>query len=226
MRTWTNLAWPDDPYRTGQQLYPRPSPRLAAFTTGRAAAGDPLAPAAAAVVCLPLHRTRALTVTGQTLTFGFHAGGADGTAQVPGLAAVAGLALMQARTHARLLAGHLPAADLAALQRVGGAALRGLAAAGHEWADRGALPGRAAMFDCGLDLPGGPPLEQACQQAGLVIHAADPGRITRPRAAARRCSGRWGSRWCAPGTWALRLDWHAGHRAGHGRYHLGLPALA
>jgi hypothetical protein len=30
MRTWTNLPWPDDPYRTGQQLYRKPDSRLAA----------------------------------------------------------------------------------------------------------------------------------------------------------------------------------------------------
>jgi len=32
MLTWTNMTRPEDPYRTGQQLYRRPSPQLAAFT--------------------------------------------------------------------------------------------------------------------------------------------------------------------------------------------------
>ncbi|HEY2578809.1 MAG TPA: hypothetical protein VGI74_21095 [Streptosporangiaceae bacterium] len=176
MHTWTNMTWSGDPYRTGQQLYPRPSPRLAAFTVDQATAGGQLAPAAVATVYLPLHRTRPLTVTDQTLTFGFHAVGTDDPAQVPGLAAVANLALMQARRHARILAGHQLAADLAALRQPDSAALRGLTAVGHDWAQRSAEPGRAVMFDCGLDLPGGPPLEHACQQAGIVIHAADPSR--------------------------------------------------
>jgi hypothetical protein len=26
MEVYTNLVWPDDPYRTGQQLYPRLAP--------------------------------------------------------------------------------------------------------------------------------------------------------------------------------------------------------
>jgi len=175
MRTWTNLAWPDDPYRTGQQLYPRPSPKLAAFTVARATIDGDLVPAAVALVYLPLHRTRTLRVTGQTLTFGFHTAGADDAAQVPGLAAVADLGLMQARRHARILAGHLLAAGLAALRQEGGAALRGLAAVERDWAGRGTAPGRAAMVDTGIDLPGGPTLEHACQQAGILIHPADPG---------------------------------------------------
>ena len=73
MQTWTNLAWPDDPYRTGQQLYRRPAPRLAAFTTWPAVTSGPAVPATTAVVYLPLHRTRPVTVTAQTLTFGFRA---------------------------------------------------------------------------------------------------------------------------------------------------------
>jgi hypothetical protein len=59
---------------------------------------------------------------------------------------------------------------LAALRQAGGTvALRGLAAVEREWAARGEVTGRAATFDCGLDLPDAPPLERACQQAGIVI---------------------------------------------------------
>jgi hypothetical protein len=173
MRTYTNMTWPDDPYRTGQQLYRRPVPRLAAFTAQRAAAGGRAVSAAVAIVYLPLHRTQAISVTEQTLTFGFRAASIDDAEEAPGLAAVADLDLMQARRHAAVLAGHLMAGDLAALRQADdAAALRGLAAVEHEWAARGKTTGRAAAFDCGLDLPGGPPLELACQQAGI---AAGPG---------------------------------------------------
>jgi len=169
MLTYTNMTWPDDPYRTGQQLYRRPVPRLAAFAVERAATGDCPASAAVAIVYLPLHRTQAISVTEQTLTFGFRAASIDDAAEAPGLAAVADLDLMQARRHAAVLAGHLLAGDLAALRQAGdAAALRGLAAVEHEWAARGKATGRAATFDCGLDLPGGPPLERACQQAGIA----------------------------------------------------------
>jgi hypothetical protein len=168
MRTWTNLAWPDDPYRTGQQLYRRPAPRLAAFATWPAFAGGQPAAVTAAIVYLPLHRTRPVTVTGQTLAFGFRASAASDTTEMPGVAAVADLDLMQARCHAAVLAGYLLADDLAALQGADGMTVRrGLAAVTGDWARRGRAAGRAAMLDCCLDLPGSLPLPQACLDAGV-----------------------------------------------------------
>jgi hypothetical protein len=111
-----NLAGvPGDPYRTGQQLYRRPAPRLAAFTAVAPASGSRYAPAAVATVYLPLHRTRTVTVTEQTLAFGFRAATASGQTEAPALAGVADLDLMQARRHATILAGHMLDGDLAAL---------------------------------------------------------------------------------------------------------------
>ena len=168
MRTWTNLAWPDDPYRTGQQLYRKPPPRLAAFTTWPAVIGGQQIPATTAIVYLALHRNRPVTVTGQTLAFGFRAVSAADPAEVPAVAAVADLDLMQARRHAAVLTGYHLDKDLAALQQADGVTeCRGLAALAGDWAGRGPAPGRAAMFDCDLDLPGGLPLGRACQQAGI-----------------------------------------------------------
>jgi hypothetical protein len=169
MRTWTNVTWPDDPYRTGQQLYRRPVPRLAAFTTWPACPelGQPTS-MTAAIVYLPLHRTRAVTVTGQTLTFGFRASTASDMSEMPELAAMADLDLMQARRHAAILAGYMLGKDLAALRQCDGAAVRrGLAAMTGDWSRRGPAASRAAMLDCALDLPGKPPLGQACLAAGL-----------------------------------------------------------
>jgi hypothetical protein len=88
---------------------------------------------------------------------------------MPALAAIADFDLMQARRHAAVLAGHLLANDLAALRQAGEArALRGLAAVEREWTARGPATSKAATFDCALDLPGRPPLERACQQAGIA----------------------------------------------------------
>jgi hypothetical protein len=178
MRAWTNMTWPDDPYRTGQQLHRRPAPRLAAFTSWpRLVRGDRLAPAAAAIVYLPLRRTGVVTVTGQTLAFGFRAAAVDDDADRAEVAAVADLDLMQARRHAAVLAGYLLADDLAALRRADGTtAWRGLAAVAGDWALRGPAAGRAALLDCGLDLPGSPPLAQARQQSGLTLVEADTAR--------------------------------------------------
>ena len=165
MRTWTNLAWPDDPYRTGQQLYRKPGGRLAAFTTWPAVTGGQQVPATTAIVYLPLHRNRPVTVTGQTLAFGFRAASTSDPAEVPAVAAVADLDLMQARRHAAVLDRVPPGQGpgrAAAADRV--TEWRGLAAVAGDWADRSPAPGRAALFDCDLDLPGGLPLGQACQR--------------------------------------------------------------
>ncbi len=135
-----------------------------------------LAPSAVAIVYLPLHRTQAMSVTEQTLTFGFRAASADDPADLVALAALADLDLMQARRHAAVLAGHLLVGDLAALRQAGdAAALRGLAAVEREWAARGKIAGRAATFDCGLDLPRTPSLELACQHAGIAAWSGADG---------------------------------------------------
>ncbi len=106
MLTWTNMTRPEDPYRTGQQLYRRPSPQLAAFTVTTPAGHGHSLPYSYAVVYLPLHRTRAVTVTEETVAFGFRTASIDDDDEVHALAAVADLDLMQARRHAAILAGH------------------------------------------------------------------------------------------------------------------------
>ena len=175
MEIYTNMAWPDDPYRTGQQLYPRPAPRLAAFTVESSRARGSPAITSAAIVYLPLHRTRPMTVTGPTLTFGFRAASITGEAEARALAGLADLDLSQARRHAAILTGSMLSGALAELQRLAGITLRGLSAVQAEWAGRHApVRGRAAMFDCPGDLPGQPFLEDACQRAGLT---ARPGSL-------------------------------------------------
>jgi len=168
MRTWTNMAWPDDPYRTGQQLYRRPAATLAAFTTWPTVIGGKLVPTTTAIVYLPLHRTRPVTVTGQMLAFGFRAASVTDPAEVPAVAAVADLDLMQARRHAAVLAGYHLADDLAALQRADSATIRrGLSAVAVDWASRSPAAGRAALFDGDLEPPGSVPLGRACRQASI-----------------------------------------------------------
>jgi hypothetical protein len=171
MRTYTNLAWPEDPYRTGQQLYRRPPPRLAAVTMSRAGGGSRVACQSVAIVYLPLHRTKTLTVSGQTVAFGFHAASATGTSEAPALARQAGLDLLQARRHAAVLTGHMLGEDLTALRNLAGDLVpRGIAALEGEWADRrDPASGKAAMLDCGLDLPGGASLPDACRQARINV---------------------------------------------------------
>lgn len=175
MTVYTNLAWPDDPYRTGQQLYRRPMPRLAAFTAGRRGDDGP-GVVAAAMAYLPLHRTRAVRVSQATLAFGFRAATADDKAGAPALAVAADLDLMMARRHAAVLTGHFLPGDLATLQASSGRpVLRGVAGVQLDWPGRQhSAPGRAMMFDCLLDLPGDPSLDQACQHSGISLDPDSP----------------------------------------------------
>ena len=178
MRTYTNMAWPDDPYRTGQQLYPRPAPRLASFATGTPPVHDGQAARSAAIVYLPLHRTRTLTATRQTLTFGFRAASITGQAEADDLAALADLDLIQARRHAAILTGCMLDGELADLQIAAGVTRRGMAAVQAEWVSRHtSVRGKAGMFDCPADLPGHPCLDDACQQAHLTGRSGNQAAI-------------------------------------------------
>jgi hypothetical protein len=173
MGTWTNMTWPDDPYRTGQQLHRRPVPRLAAFTAELAVADSGQAPAAVAVVYLPLHRTRTVTVTERTLMFGFRAASAADPAEAAELAGIADLDLLQARRHAQILAGYHLADQVTTLRSAAVCrTLRGLAAVQDDWAERASAAGQAAMFDCAFDLPASTSLEQARGQARLRARSA------------------------------------------------------
>jgi hypothetical protein len=166
--TRTNMTWLDDPYRTAQQLYRRPVPRLAAFAMDKTGADRGVAPAAVAVVYLPLHRTKAVEVTEQTLTFGFRLARANEKADLPALAKTADLDLMQARRHAAILAGHGLAPDLATLRScTDSLVLRGLESVEHDWAVRMPVVGQARMFDSALDLPGRRSLEGAAHAIGI-----------------------------------------------------------
>src|ERR1700683_5585140 len=72
------------------------------------------------------------------------------------------------RRHAAVLAGHRLAPGLVLLRcRSNPAVLRGLESVERDWAARVPVPGRAAMFDTELDLPGQPSLEEAAHIAGI-----------------------------------------------------------
>ena len=231
MRTYTNLAWPDDPYRASQQLYRRPSPMLAAFAVVPPGQSAATAPAAIAVAYLPLHRTRAITVTEGTLTFGFRAAStADGN-RICRVAGVADLDLMQARRHARFLAGHALAADLHALREAApGQVNRGLAAVESGWADRRQRArGTAAMIDLCDD---GNDLAAISRQAGIMASPASVAsssasgdaaglRTSEHLAAAAAERALTIALACARGLGQYRWEGTAPHRAHHGRCDVG-----
>jgi hypothetical protein len=182
MRTFTNLAWPGDPYRASQQLYRRPPPMLAAFAAvppgNEAACGA----WAVAVAYLPLRRARAIEVTEQTIAFGFRAAAIEDRRCAGDLAAAADLDLMQARRHAVILAGHDLTTELRALRAAApGWVTRGIAAVESGWAERGTHPrGMAAMIDTADGLDGDPCLAAVRQRARLDAPQPTPAPGTGP----------------------------------------------
>ncbi len=182
MRTYTNLARPEDVYRTGQQLYRRPGPLLTAFASWPGPDGAGGLPFAFAVVYLPLHRTRAVAVTEGTLAFGFRAVSVRSEADLPALVGLADLELMRARSQAEVLAGEALPGELAALRRlVPGRLTRGLSAVQVAWPNRAAVGrGLARMIDTSPDLPGGMRTD-GLKVAGIVNAAPSGGTCgTRP----------------------------------------------
>ena len=125
-----------------------------------------------------------ITVTEDTLAFGFRAASAADGGGICPLAGLADLDLMQARRHARFLAGHALSADLRALREAApGQAARGLAAVAAGWADRQARAGgTATMVDVGDD-----GMDLAAAAAGRIV--ASPASMAGSSASARRLAG-------------------------------------
>jgi len=170
MLTYTNLAWPNDPYRTGQQLYKRPCAMLAAFAIVPPRQPTETAPTAASIAYLPLHRTRAITVTEDTISFGFRAASTADNGNIHEIARVADLDLMQARRHATVLAGHALAGSLRALRDAAPAlTARGLAAVEAAWAD---CQTHARGTATTIDISDGQGLHAICRSAGIALSPA------------------------------------------------------
>jgi hypothetical protein len=188
MRTFTNLAWPDDPYRASQQLYRRPPPMLAAFAVLTLPIGAAAVPAAVAVAYLPLDRTRVVDVAEGTVSFGFRAAAAEDGDGLAELVALADLDMMQARRHAAILAGHALSAELRCLREAApGLVTRGLAGLEAGWADRSARRrGEAVLSDTAADLGGGHDITALCRDAGID---GSPACSAGPDAARRPGSG-------------------------------------
>ncbi|WP_433145197.1 hypothetical protein ACQPZ8_01655 [Actinomadura nitritigenes] len=198
---WTNMAWPEDPYGSGQTL--RTKPRLLTATvTCSANHAQQRVPLAHAVVYLRLHRTKAIDAT-EGLAFGFRAAAALAPDETAELVRLADLDLLRARRLAQVLAGHCLELDLNVLQAATTTARtgapqgdtefgRGLRALAAEWPGRGGR-GRSETFyfDLGHDLapemthgPGGHGSERAehlwrhAKAAGLRLggtsRAAEP----------------------------------------------------
>ena len=167
-------------------------------------------------------------VTGQPLAFGFRAASADDPAELPAVAAVADLDLMQARRHAAVLTGYHLARDLTALRQADGMT------GGAGW-----QPWRTTGLTAARRRPRGPgrlrprPARRPAPGSGLSAGRDQPGTASRPPRTGELAPGNAGG---GAGTGdraavrqaprPLRMGRNSGHRGGHGRSHMGLPALA
>jgi hypothetical protein len=116
MAIYTNMAWPDDPYGTGQ-LWRKEPPLVAAFASLCIDNGDRALPVSYAVAYLRLHRSRTVHVT-DPVVFGFRAVSAISPADLPTLVRLFDLDTMRARRLAKIIAGHRLIDDLYAAQAI------------------------------------------------------------------------------------------------------------
>jgi len=147
MASYTNMAWPEDPYGTGQ-LWRREPHLLAGLAVCWTGEAGQAVPVCYAVAYLRLHRTRPVDLT-SGVSFGFRTVVAAAGDEVRDLVRMFDLDVLRARRLAKVVAGCSLARDLHAFDALAvgdvGRGIRGLAAV---WgADDGDNPGLARVFD-------------------------------------------------------------------------------
>lgn len=181
MRSITNLAWPITPFGAGQRPFGKACPMMATVAVGWAT--YVLRPAWACLVYLKTDSTRALSLEGHHLHFGFEVLTSDETDQPAAMAERLDDLLVACRRQAKILVGHDLAPDLARLSTFAAERrLPGVDTVSQQWTDR-ATKGRgmARMFDTAHDLglPAAAELAAACEHAALkAATVADPDGIT------------------------------------------------
>lgn len=134
MRADTNMAWPDDPYGTGQLW--RKEPWLLAGFAICFLADRGTYPVSYAVAYLRLHRTQAMDLTSD-VSFGFRTVTIDTNAELGHLLHLFDLDAMRARRLAKIVAGWRLADDLAVMHaHAGQAGARGMQGLAASWIDR------------------------------------------------------------------------------------------
>ncbi|MFF0577604.1 hypothetical protein [Streptosporangium saharense] len=174
MRVFTNMAWPDDPYGTGRQVYRRTQPpMLAAFAVQWVNDGDQALLVSAAMVYLRLHRTHPVALDPATIQFGFRCVVPEHTDETGQLITTADLDLLQARRHAAVLTGHSLLADLHRLAKASALLRRGISAVEADWTQRRTTQRNLAqMIDTADTKLAGDDLLHRCLWARIEPHTA------------------------------------------------------
>lgn len=151
MAVYTNMAWPDDPYGTGQ-LWRKEPPLLASVAVVCPDDGISAVPVSYAVTYLRLHRTRSVDATAG-LPFGFRAAGATDIGARTQMVALFDLDALRARRLSKIVTGYRLTDDLYALQTAGGeTAGRGIQALAADWGHGRAGTGMAVLVDVADEL--------------------------------------------------------------------------
>jgi len=153
MRDLTNLSWPEAPFGAAQRPFGQDARLVAAVTFVWASAADGgRMPTGTAVSYLHVRRTGTLHIGDTGYSFGFRATVVDDQAEVPELVTLSDRALVRARRHAVVLAGHDLDRDLERLPGWSQQRLAGVTGVREAWGDR-MVKGRglAQMFDTQLD---------------------------------------------------------------------------
>jgi hypothetical protein len=173
MPSYTNMAWPDDPYGTGQ-LWRKEPPLLAGFAVRWTDNGAKVVPVSYSVVYLRLHRTLEVDLT-LGVNFGFRAATAVTEDETEELVRLLDLDAMRARRLAKIVAGYRLAEDLRRIEALAddevGRGIRSLASAVE--APFPQNPGFARAFDIKNDQVGcGGDLAAASVTVGVAIATA------------------------------------------------------
>lgn len=188
MRSTTNLAWPVTPFGARQRPFGKAYPMMATVAVGWA--GYVLRPVWACMVYLNTDGTRALSLDGQRLNFGFEVLTSEETDQPAALVERLDDLLVACRRKAKIVVGHDLAPDLARLSTFAAERrLPGVEAVRQQWTNRVTKGrGMARMFDTAHDLgrPAAAELGSACEHAALeATTIADPD-CTSPAETARQ----------------------------------------
>lgn len=171
MQSFTNLAWPADPFGTTQRPFVKSSEMLTSIAVKDCGQCDCLHPIAVAISYLRLHRKRPISVRESTFNFGFYAVSMRLKEEASDLLRLVDEELTRARRHAKILAGHMIPSTLSTLRRAApNQHARGVEAVERAWPDRHEpARGLARLIDVALDVPNCLDLRDGCREVNLSL---------------------------------------------------------
>jgi hypothetical protein len=189
MLTYSNMAWPEQPYGASQRPFGQAPRLLAAIALEWAKHEAVEVPLCASIVYVRVARRDTIGLDERAFAFGFRTAYADQPVDASALVRLVDTDLVRSRVHARVLAAYGFADQLAALRVAAGrTTVPGVTAVERVWSERGQVQrGRARLFDTHQDTSPQPVgLAAACRDLGLEVDLAGPGVSAELHAAYQR----------------------------------------